>query len=198
MIDEDILNLLKPIIDCFDELNIQYQIGGSIASSAYGVGRTTVDVDLAACIKNEHITHLVTQLQKDYFIQEGAIRDAIKHANSFNIIHLETMFKIDVFVSKQRRFDREALSRRRKEFLDEEQTFNFYLSSPEDTVLYKLEWYKIGGSVSDRQWKDLVGVLKVQKHHLDKDYLLKWATDLQIFDLLKKAFEDSGFEEKDN
>ena len=197
MIDEDILKLIKPIIDCLVELNISYYIGGSIASSAYGFPRTTVDADLGTEITDRHVDDLVKRLENDHFIQESAIRDAIIHQRSFNIIHLETMFKIDVFVSKRRRFDNEANSRKRKEFLDDKKEFYFYLSSPEDTVLYKLEWYKIGGCASDRQWNDLIGVLKVQKHNLDKVYLLKWAKELEISDLLEKAFIDSGFEEDD-
>ncbi len=196
MIDKDILELIKPIIDCFVDLNISYYVGGSIASSAYGFPRTTVDADFGTEITHKHVPELVKRLEKDYFIQESAIRDAIKNQNSFNIIHLETMFKIDVFVSKRRRFDHEANSRKRKEFLDESKQFAFYLSSPEDTILYKLEWYKIGGCVSERQWNDLVGVLKVQKHKLEKDYLLNWAKELEISDLLEKAFIESGFEER--
>ncbi|MFQ5638624.1 MAG: hypothetical protein ACE5IR_11585 [bacterium] len=197
MTDEDILQIIDPIIECLKKLNIPYQIGGSIASSAYGFPRTTVDADLGAEITDHDIPSLVKRLKKDYYIEESAIREAIKHKRSFNIIHLETTFKIDIFILKQRRFDREAISRRRKGHLDEEGKFDFYLSSPEDTILYKLEWYKIGGCVSDRQWKDIIGILKVQKHNLDKNYLLKWAKELEVLDLLKKAFEDSGFEEDD-
>lgn len=101
----------------------------------------------------------------------------------------------DVFVSKGRPFDRQANLRKRKEALDERREFSFYLSSPEDTILYKLEWYKTGGGVSERQWNDLVGVIKVQKHNLDKKYLLKWANELEVTNLLKRALIESGFEE---
>ncbi len=195
MIDEDIIKLVYPVIECFHNQNIQYQIGGSIASSIYGFPRTTADADLVADIKNKHIPLLVKHLEKDYFIQESAIQEAVRRQHSFNLIHLESTFKIDVFVPKKRPFDHEAFSRRRKTFVDENKNHSYYICSAEDTVLSKLEWYKLGGGISDRQWNDLIGVLKVQKHNLDKSYLLKWATELKVLDLLKQAFEDSGFEE---
>ncbi|MCG8607430.1 hypothetical protein MJD09_20915 [bacterium] len=197
MTDEDILTIISPIINCFLELHIPYYIGGSIASSAYGFPRTTADVDLAAEITYKHVPQIVRWLEKDYFIQQSTVREAIDHERSFNIIHFGTAFKIDVFVLTKRRFDREVISRKRKELLDEKRKLSFYLSSPEDTVLFKIEWYKKGGEVSERQWTDLLGVLKVQKHQLDKDYLLKWAGELKISDLLRRAFDDSGFEEDD-
>ena len=169
MIDEDILSIINPVVNCFLELNIPYHIGGSIASSAYGFPRTTVDADLAAEITSKSVPKLVQRLETDYFIQESAIGEAIKYERSFNLIHLETAFKIDIFVLKRRRLDREAISRKQKESLDETGEFCFYLASPEDTILYKLEWFSKGSGVSQRQWDDVIGVLKVQKHQLEKN-----------------------------
>ncbi len=154
--NEDILSIIDPIIKCLADLNIQYQIGGSIASSSYGTPRTTMDVDIAAEIKNKHISYLIKTLDKKYFIQESTIVDAIKIQSSFNIIHFETSFKIDIFILKTRHFDKEAITRKRKMLLDEERGVDFYICSPKDTILYKLEWYRIGGhlrkAMERRMW----------------------------------------------
>jgi hypothetical protein len=105
------------------------------------------------------------------------------------------MLKIDVFITKNEPYDIETFKRRRKDTLDEEQrTAEFYLVSPEDIVLHKLAWFRLGGDVSDRQWNDVLGVLKVQKDSLDKKYLQHWASELKVKDLLEKAFQDAGID----
>jgi hypothetical protein len=105
------------------------------------------------------------------------------------------MLKIDIFVAKNAPYDTEAFRRRRKDTLDEEQkTAEFYLVSPEDIILNKLEWFRLGGGISDRQWNDVLGVLKIQNNSLDDNYLKYWASELKLEDLLKKAVQDSGID----
>jgi hypothetical protein len=134
------------------------------------------------------------QLKTDYYIDEDMIRDAIKRRSSFNVIHLDTMLKVDVFIPKTRLFDQEELRRVQQEVLLEG-TRPFNVASPEGTILNKLEWYKMGGEVSDRQWNDILGVLKVQGTDLDMNYLQKWAANLNVTDLLERALMDAGLKE---
>ena len=122
------------------------------------------------------------------------IRDAIKRRSSFNVIHLDTMLKVDVFIPKSRSFDQEELRRAQQEVLLEG-TRPFNIASPEGTILNKLEWYRMGGEVSDRQWKDILGVLKIQGTNLDMDYLKKWSANLKVTDLLERALVDAGLKE---
>ncbi len=187
----EILAAITPIVDAFEQLGIAYHIGGSVASSAYGFIRATIDADLVADLRLEHVRSLVEQLEADYYIDADAVRDAIRRRSSFNAIHLDTMLKVDVFIPKARPFDQEELRRVRQEVLVEG-TRPFYLASPEGTILNKLEWYKIGGEVSDRQWNDILGVLKVQATALDMAYLRRWARALQVTDLLERALVDAG------
>jgi hypothetical protein len=188
----DILEALRPVIKAFDDLSISYYIGGSIASSIYGLARATMDVDLVAAIKQKHIKPLKDALQVNYFIDTDMVSEAIQRQSSFNLIHLDTMIKIDVFISKGEAYQKEVLKRKRKDTLDEEDPDSeFYFSSPEDTILNKLQWYDMGGRSSERQWLDIIGVIKVQNALLDKDYLIKWAKKLQLPDLLEKAYLDS-------
>lgn len=190
----DILAAITPIVETLEELGIQYHIGGSVASSLYGLPRLTIDADLVADIRMEHVRPLVKQLETDYDIDEDMIRDAIRRQSSFNVIHQDTILKVDIFIPKSRLFDQEELRRVRQEVLSEG-TRPFNIASPEGTILNKLEWYRMGGGVSDRQWNDILGVLKVQSTNLDMNYLQKWAANLNVTDLLERALVDAGLED---
>ena len=187
----DIIEAILPVIDVFEQLGIRYHIGGSVASSIYGLPRTTLDVDIVADIRLEFARLLARNLKPDYYIDEDSIRDAIRHRSSFNAIHLNTMLKIDVFIIKTRSFDQEAARRTQQKVL-EENSHPVYLASPEDVILNKLEWYKMGGGVSDRQWNDILGIFKVRGATLDIAYLRKWAAALDVTELLDRALEDAG------
>jgi hypothetical protein len=187
----DILAAIKPIVEVLERLNVVYHIGGSVASSVYGLPRLTIDVDIIANLRPVHVRSLVKQLEAAYYIDEDMIRDAINRHSEFNIIHLETMLKVDIFIPKPRAFDQEELKRARQEVLVEGERA-FYLSSPEDTILNKLEWYRMGGELSDRQWNDILGVLKVRGTLLDVEYLQRWAAVLKVSDLLERAYVDAG------
>ena len=186
-----VLAAITPIVEAFEQLGVLYHIGGSVASSVYGILRATIDADLVADLRLEHVRPLVMQLNTDYYIDEDMIRDAIKRRSSFNVIHLDTMLKVDVFIPKSRLFDQEELRRAQQEVLSEG-TRPFNVASPEGTILNKLEWYRMGGEVSDRQWNDILGVLKVQGTDLDLVYLQRWAVNLNVTDLLERALVDAG------
>ena len=189
----DIFLAIKPVINAFEKLSIPYYIGGSVASSLYGMARATMDVDVVAYLTQDKVPTFVEQLEKDYYIDEQMINEAVSRGSSFNLIHLETMIKIDVFTHKQEPYQEAALARRLSDLLVEEDADSaFYFSSPEDVVLSKLRWYEMGVRVSERQWLDVLGVIKVQGDSLDKDYLANWAKSLNLYDLLKQAFVDAG------
>jgi len=191
-----ILAAITPIVEALEQLEVNYHIGGSVASSVHGIVRATIDADLVAELRLEHVRPLVKRLEADYYIDEDAVRDAVRRRSSFNAIHLETMLKVDVFIPKSRLFDQEELRRVRLQSLIED-TRPFYVASPEDTILNKLEWYRMGGEVSDRQWNDILGVLKVQGTNLDMAYLQRWAAALNVADLLQRALVDSGLTESE-
>jgi len=186
-------------INVLNDLEIPYYIGGSVASSVFGLPRSTMDVDIIADINTSHVKYLVLRLKDEYYIDEGVILQAINRKSSFNIIHFETMMKVDVFLLKDRPYDKEAFNRKQLDNLGQfENAIDLYFSSPEDIILSKLEWFKMGGGVSERQWKDLIGVLKVQGRNLNLEYLKKWAIELRFLDLLQRALAEISDSKKNN
>ena len=188
----DVLRALGPVVDALEQLSVRYHIGGSLASSAYGVPRATADVDLIAEIRPEQIDAFVSQLQATYYVAPESVAEAVSLRRAFNLINLETMIKVDVFVPEARPFDQQELSRARQQTLDiAEGARTFFVKSPEDLVLRKLSWYRAGGELSERQWSDVVGVLKVQRERLDTGYMVSWAARLEIVDLLERALAEA-------
>jgi hypothetical protein len=189
----DLWTALLPVIDALEALGVPYHVGGSVASSFLGIARATQDADLIANLRPEHAAPLAQALAGIYYADPERISQAIRARRSFNIIHLETVYKVDVFVSKDTPFDRANTARRVPRAvpgLDR----SLYFSSPEDIVLHKLLWYAEGSGVSDRQWYDVQGVLRLQAKTLDRDYLQTWAERLGVEDLLRRAMEEAGLE----
>ncbi len=175
-----------------EKLGIPYLIGGSLASTLYGMVRTTQDSDIITEMRPEHIQSFVTSLQNEFFIDEEMIADSIQHNSSFNIIHRDSMFKVDVFIPRPRPFQKSQLARAQRQSFDLDIEVSAIFASAEDTILSKLEWYRMGGEISERQWRDILGVLKTRAGELDLDYLRKWAKELKVTDLLERALKESG------
>lgn len=175
------------VIDALEALNVPYLIGGSFAAAVYGVARMTADADLVADVRFEHIEPLASRLSTEFYLDVESMREAIRHRSSFSLIHFMTTFKVDVFIPKQRPYSQTQLERRVRQPLSGETDRLAYFSSAEDSVLSKLEWYRMGGEVSDRQWRDILGVIKTQSGRLDVAYLRQWAAALNVADLLEKA-----------
>ncbi len=180
------------VVDALEALVVPYALGGSFASAVHGVMRATMDADLVADLRLEHADPLVLALGNAFYADVEMICDAIRRHGSFNLIHLETMFKVDIFVTKPRAFDRAQLSRRQLYLLSDDPECHAYVTSAEDTVLSKLEWYHVGGEASDRQWRDVLGVIKVQGDRLDREYLDRMAAELGVTDLLAQAWTAAG------
>ncbi|MDI6736668.1 MAG: hypothetical protein QME42_10855 [bacterium] len=183
------------VISVFEELGIPYFIGGSLASAIHGVVRSTNDVDIVADLKSEHILPLKNALQSEFYIDEEMIEEAIERKSCFNLIYLELMFKIDIFIASNHPYIQEQFKRRSKETVTQNPQKSAYVATPEDTILSKLEWFRKGGEVSDRQWTDVLGIIKLQKEEVDMAYLHEWANKLNLGDLLRKGLEEAGIEE---
>ena len=186
-----ILRTLTPIVEALEQLTVPYHIGGSVASSLYGEFRPTQDVDIVADMQLAHVRLFVRLLEDDYYVVEDSVRDAIRRRSSFNLISNETFMKVDVFIPKSRAFDQDAVRSLRRQPLMKGGR-EFVLASPENMIVNKLEWYEMGGQVSDRQWNDLLGILRRQGAKLDLVYLDRWAAVLGVSNLLERALQEVG------
>lgn len=180
------------VTDVFEKLGVAYLIGGSLASTLYGMVRTTQDSDIVAEMRLEHLRPFVAVLQDEFYVDDEMVAEAIRRNSSFNIIHRETMFKVDVFIPRSRPFLQSQLARVQRQTFTFETEVTAKFASPEDTILSKLEWYRLGGEVSDRQWRDILGVLKVRAGELDVDYLRQWARELKVSDLLERVLQEAA------
>jgi hypothetical protein len=175
----------------FEMLGVSYLIAGSLASTLYGMVRTTQDSDIVSEMRLEHLPPFVAALQDEFYVDDEMIAESIERNSSFNIIHRETMFKVDVFIPRPRPFLQSQLARAQRQNFTFETEVSAKFASPEDTILSKFEWYRMGGEVSDRQWRDILGVLKTRSGALDLEYLHHWAKELKVSDLLERALNES-------
>ncbi len=186
----DLFAALGPVLEVLHRLGVRHYVGGLIASSAHGLPRASIDADVVAellpgpcgALCGGACGHLLRARGDD------ARGDCSNH-RSFNVIHLDRMIKVDVFVARDRPFDQRALERVRAATLEGGHVIP--VSSPEDTLLAKLEWYRRGGEVSQRQWADVVGLLRVGRD-LDERYLREEARELDVADLLQRALDEAS------
>jgi hypothetical protein len=180
---------LQHLVDVFAQLSISYRVVGSVASSAQGMIRATLDVDMVVVLESRHIPQLAARLKPHYHFDEELALEAITRGSSFNLIHIDTMIKIDVFVLGKRPYDKISFERERLETIDD-LTLSF--KTPEDVILGKLEWFVQTDKTSERQWRDVVGLLKVQGNLLGTEYMRQWAKELGVDDLLEQAFLEAN------
>ena len=185
--DQGLLEALEPVARILQSLDIRFYVGGSVASSFHGAARSTMDVDLVADLRLENIELFVSRLGKgEYYVSQAAIEEAVNRSSCFNVIHLASSFKVDIFILKDRNFDKSSMNRAAPVKVDLQSEFEVPIASPEDTILSKLEWYRLGNEVSERQWDDVVRVMKILGHTADQEYLERHATELAVSDLLQK------------
>jgi hypothetical protein len=186
------IDVLLRVAGVLDEMQIPYLVVGSVASSMHGFSRSTADVDIVADLRPENVAPLFAALKDEYYVDDQAMRRAISLRRMFNLIHLDTMFKVDIYIPKNDEFSRQQFQSARRETLLPGEAGSAYIAAPEDTVLAKLQWHRRGGEVSERQLTDVLGVLKVQRERLDLEYLREWAARLEVSDLLERLLGEVG------
>lgn len=173
---------LEPFVQALERRGVAYRVTGSLASSALGVGRTTFDVDVVADLTELDLPALAEDLRVEYLADLELMRESWARGAAFNLIHLETMLKLDVFPVKTREYDRVAFGRSARLAVS-----GLVFFSPEDVILSKLEWFEADERGSERQWNDILGVIRVQADALDLAYLRRWAVALALSHLLERA-----------
>jgi hypothetical protein len=187
MVMDEALAVTLRVVRALEGIGVPYLVGGSIASSFYGEPRATQDVDIVADLQEPNVSQLVAALRDDFYLDEPAIREAVRHRSTFNVIHLETMFKVDIFVAKDDVATLQEFERRRLHPLPNHPDTEIVVATPEDIVVQKLYWYRLGGEVSDRQWLDALKVLEVRLDSLELPYMHQLARHLGVEDLLERV-----------
>jgi hypothetical protein len=173
-------DLLAKAITVFESLDVPYLVTGSVASTAYGEPRMTLDIDIVAAIEERHVAGFLEAFpHEEYYVDREEIMDALRRSGQFNIIHPASGLKIDVFVKGQNAFDDSRFSRGRRIAVAEGREAVF--ASPEDVILKKMEYFKAGGS--DKHLRDIVGILKVSTEQMDRSYITLWAERLGLADI---------------
>lgn len=193
---ENPFQVLSLVAGVLESHQIPYVLVGSFASSIHGMYRATADIDIVADIKPVHVVPLLKALQSSFYVDEHAVRDAIEQRRSFNAIHFDSVFKVDIFIPKSDEFSKVELERRELRQLSPDLEQMIYVATAEDTILAKLRWYNSGGRVSNSQWTDVIGIIGASSARLDLDYLNRWAGALGLKELLDRAFEDASEDER--
>jgi hypothetical protein len=179
----------QDLLAALDRTETPFVVVGSVASGAHGLARLTNDIDIVVDLPGERVPLLCEELGAAFYADAATISRAVAAGRSFNIIHLPTAYKFDLFPVGNDAFGRSEIARR--EFTTGSVTglesIEFPVSSPEDTILAKLVWFRKGGEVSDRQWSDILGIVEVQADRLDLPYLRKWAGTLGVSELLDRV-----------
>ncbi len=187
----EIARILHAILE---PANIPYYITGGVATLAYGDPRTTRDLDLVIAIEPSEITALVTALEAAGFYCPPLAVEAVKTGRETmrSVTHSELLLNADLMMNGDSDFDRSKLSRRQLVSISLDENERFWLISPEDLILAKLQWG--ARSQSEKQWRDVLGVMKVQGDHLDRSVLIQWAKAIGLEDDLNRALQASGLE----
>ena len=152
----------------------------------HGEPRATQDVDFVVALRSRHVKPLVSSLALDYYVDSDAVRAAVRAAGSFNAVHFDSSIKADFFVAGDDVFEAERLAHRQRVELA---AGTLHIDTAEHTILRKLEWYRRGGETSERQWRDVVAIVRLQGDRLDRERLRHWAAHLGVSDLLHRVME---------
>lgn len=175
------------VVRALERMGVRHYVGGSLASSLHGEPRATNDADIVAELRSTDGARLQKELGDRFYVDPDEFAAAVANQRSFNLVDEVELAKVDVFCVRGEDYQAEALKRTVRLELETGDPFSeVRVASAEDTILAKLRWYRMGGEVSERQWRDVRGIVLAQRPRLDLDYLKRWAAHLGVSDLLER------------
>lgn len=188
----ELTSALRPVVTFLENSKTRYFVGGSVASSYHGASRSTLDVDLTVQLSEASVPELCAALGGQYYLNEQSIRSAIRRNSCFNLIHLDTSFKVDIFVSDSSPYSEVSQERAIIGEVGDDPPLPVRMASVEDIIVIKLDWYRVGGEISERQWSDLVSVARLNAKLLDVAYLRNWAHKKGLSQLLERLIKETS------
>jgi hypothetical protein len=185
------IDLAINVATIFESLEVQYALGGSVAASLFGEPRTTIDIDFATRIELPQFEALLATAGAEFYVPEHHARKAIEAAGSFNLIHHQSGLKVDVFVLGDGLLDIRQIERHVRHVVALNPITEMWITAPDDLILRKLTWFREGGEVSDRQWRDIARLLEAQQQFLDFSDMRVVASELGLDELLSRAIDDA-------
>lgn len=182
-------DLLRYVCSTLETLGIPYLVTGSQATIAFGEPRLTNDIDVVVALRNEHLDAVFKAFPlSDYYLSREAACDAISRRSMFNIIHPASGLKVDIIIPGDTEFERSRFERGHR--IQVAPDFAVTFASPEDVILKKLHFFKIGNS--DRHLRDIAGVLKVSGDKVDCDYIGRYAKQFGVADIWQRVLNDAA------
>lgn len=189
---DDLLAALLPVASALQRMGVPFYVGGSVASTFHGAIRSTFDVDVICDLRPEHVERFLSAFGSDFYVSATAVRAAVERRSCFNLIHLPTAFKVDMFVSRDRSFERAALERAMPQRLAEGEDAKVPVATAEDVIVAKLEWFRRGDEASERQWDDVARLFALLGSTLDLGHMRRMAESLGVEDLLAALHAGTG------
>lgn len=182
----DLLAALAPVAAAFRRLGVRHFVGGSVASTIHGAIRSTMDVDLVCDLRVDQVAAFVAVFGDEFYVSEPAVRQAVERRSCFNLVHLPTAWKVDVFVSRGRLFDEAAMARAVARRLAADDPLEVPVATIEDSIVAKLEWFRAGDESSQRQWDDVSRLVALHGPALDLDHMRRMAESVGVGSLLER------------
>jgi hypothetical protein len=183
---DDLVAALTPVAAAFRQLGVSFYVGGSVASTVHGAIRSTMDVDLVCNLAIHQVAPFVAACGDDFYVSETAARNAVERRSCFNLIHLPTAYKVDVFVTRGRPFDHAAMERAAPQPIGEDDSLTVPVATAEDSIISKLDWFRLGNESSERQWSDVSRLVALLGDSLDASYMRRMAESVGVSDLLER------------
>lgn len=183
---DDLIVALQPVAEAFRRLGVRFYVGGSVASTFHGAIRSTMDVDLVCDLAEADVASFAESFGEEFCISLSAVRQAVQRKSWFNLIHLPASYKIDVFVNRGRPFDLAAMDRANDQDIVEGAGLTVPIATVEDSIVAKLEWFRMTNETSERQWDDVSKMVALHKQSLDVEQMRSMAESIGVGDLLAK------------